>query len=318
MRGRGYACPLGQAVLRRGRVRRAATAVVVLPACSLACTLLSGVSGLNEVDGGSADAALDAPRKGDAPHPVEGSIGDGRAGADVAMDASRPDVFTDWCASRPSAPTFCSDFDTTPTPWGWDSVYTSKGTLKLDDTLYESAPYSLAAMTTAPSTSGASAGLQKAFTEPIGDSSFQFDIYFQTIDPSPMYDKIASLTLGEDCPSWALYLQFPEPSTLDVTQQLPGDGPDGGVEYTDSEFVDGGGAVTTGTWYHVEIDTTKATSGEGIAAFQVLIDGVMVLPPVTVTNPAAFGPPTIQLGLIGESHGSVWSVLVDNVTFDMK
>jgi hypothetical protein len=262
---------------------------------------------------------MDATTKSDGGHPVEASRAD--AGADVALvDQSSPDAHVDYCASLSPAPTFCSDFDTTPSPWGWDSPVTHMGTLALDDLTYESAPYSLEATTMADeSTDFLYAKVQKAFTQSIGDSTLKFDVYFETIDPDEQYGKVASLTLAGDDPSWAIYLQLPDPTRLDIAEQLPDDTADGGYGYIDHVFTYAGGMVTTGNWLRVEIDTFRADGGTGLGQFQVLIDGVVVLPPVTVASSAAFGPPTIELGLIGvDSPTGPWGVLIDNVTFDMR
>jgi hypothetical protein len=304
-------------IRRATRARGVVAAALVLSACTLACSLLTGASDLQEVNGNGVDASSLDARVAD----TRGADVRAEARMDapprdvVAADEGKPDVFVDWCASQSPAPLFCSDFDTTPMPWGWDSVVAKGGSVMADPHAFESAPYSLYAATTAASTGYLETLVEKTFSEPLGNSTFAFDLYFETIDPGALYDKVAILTLGGESPSWTLFLQLPSATRMDVVVQSP---VDGGVSYVDYPFTPDGSAPVVGKWMHVEIDTKKAASGVGIGQFQVLLDGQVVLAPVSVTSAAAFGAPKIQLGLagIGTPTGP-WVLRVDNVTFNM-
>jgi hypothetical protein len=295
------------------RARCAVVAGVVLPVCTLACTLLTGVSGLREVDGGSVDASgdasVEAAKRVDARHfdVVE---------KDHGSSDARPDVYVDFCATRSPMPTFCSDFDRVPFPWGWDSVQESKGRATLDDHIYLSPPHSLYVTTMPESTGYLYANVQKSFTEPLGDSQLQFDFYLDTVDPDAQYDKLMGLTLAGTSPEWGVFFQLNTATQLGIGTQEPGDG---GVDYAGYDLGDAGGTVVLHKWVHVEVDTIKAASGTGIGEFQVMIDGELALPPVPVTSTAAFGPPTLALGLTGSNTPTgPWAVHIDNVTFNMK
>jgi hypothetical protein len=288
-----------------------ATAFVVLPACMLACTLLTGVSDLHEVDASAGDASFDAPTRADTRHVDVAHLDV------VAADHSKADVHVDFCASQSPAPLFCCDFDTTPMPWGWDSVQTNMGSVALDDAIFESAPHSLQASTVPESTGYLYAMVQKAFTQPLGDSKLEFDMYFDTIDPDAQYDKLLTMTLGDSENPWTLYFQMPSAGKIDIATADPTE--DGGVHYNDYEFTGAGASVVTGKWIHVEIDTIKADSGAGIGEIAARVDGALVLAPVAVDSAAAVGAPTIQLGLsgIGTPTGP-WELHLDDVTFEMN
>jgi hypothetical protein len=275
----------------------------------MACTLLTGVSDLHEVDAGPADASVDAPTRADVRHVDAGHLDA------VVADHSRHDVYVDFCASQSPTPLFCCDFDTTPMPWGWDSVQTNMGSVALDDHIHESPPYSLQASTVPETTGYLLAMVQKSFIQPLGDSKLEFDMYFDTIDPGAQYDKLATIMLGDSDDPWTIYFQMPRAGQIDIATADPL--ADGGVHYIDYEFTEAGGAVVTGKWIHVEIDTMKADSGPGIGQLQARVDGVLALAPVPVDSKVAVGAPTIQLGLtgIGTPTGP-WALHIDNVTFD--
>jgi hypothetical protein len=275
----------------------------------MACTLLTGVSELHEVDASPADASVDAPTRADVRHIDAGHLDV------VAADHSRPDVYVDFCASQSPAPLFCCDFDTTPMPWGWDSVQTNMGSVALDDHIHESAPYSLGASTVPETTGYLLALVQKSFIQPLGDSKLEFDVYFDTIDPGAQYDKLAAIARGDGENPWTLYFQMPRAGKIDIATAEPAE--DGGIQYADYEFTEAGGAVVTGKWIHVEIDTIKADGGTGIGEISARVDGEVALAPVAVDSEAAVGAPTIQLGLtgIGTPTGP-WALHIDNVTFD--
>lgn len=264
-----------------------------LAALAAACSLTSldgysgGVAPGSTPEAGTADAAADAPE----------------APADARSDVSALPP----CASR--SVTFCDDFDEGAPFARWSGVSASGvGEVALEGTERVTPPSSVR-LKVPPSGTFSTACLARTFTATNGATSFRFeaDLFVEQVGSQQNLDLVAiarsrDRVLGfEVGPNGRVY----------VDEDVPVDGGEDEIQTATAA------TLTAGKWTRVAMEVVLQN---GKAATTVFVDGASVVQ-VEASAATFVAPFDLELGdcsLNGIGGPSGWSVLYDNVSFDMK